>query len=62
MYRPQSNYPRFDGNYRIRLSDGGPDHPANVIALCPNCHRRAHHALDSDGRCCPNRCSLNGTN
>ncbi|MBS1830208.1 MAG: HNH endonuclease [Acidobacteria bacterium] len=28
------------------LSDGGPDHPAAVIALCPNCHRRAHHATD----------------
>src|ERR1700730_497410 len=26
------------------LSDGGPDHPRWVIAICPNCHRRAHHA------------------
>ncbi|MFA9427055.1 HNH endonuclease [Natronorubrum sp. A-ect3] len=26
-----------------RLSDGGPDEPENVIAICPNCHRRAHH-------------------
>ena len=29
-----------------RLSDGGPDHPAHVIALCPNCHRRVHAGAD----------------
>jgi 5-methylcytosine-specific restriction enzyme A len=29
-----------------RLSDGGPDHPAHVIALCPNCHRRVHCGAD----------------
>src|SRR5262249_34191809 len=29
-----------------RLSDGGPDHPAHVIALCPNCHRRVHFGAD----------------
>jgi hypothetical protein len=26
--------------------DGGPDHPAWVIALCPKCHRRAHYGAD----------------
>ena len=30
-----------------RLADDGPDHPAKVIGLCPNCHRRAHHAIDA---------------
>jgi len=30
-----------------RLSDGGPDHPAHVAAVCPNCHRRCHHAADA---------------
>ena len=30
------------------LSDEGPDHPQWVAALCPNCHRRAHHSLDAD--------------
>ena len=29
-----------------RLSDAGPDDPRWVIALCPNCHRRAHHGED----------------
>jgi 5-methylcytosine-specific restriction enzyme A len=29
-----------------RLSDGGPDHPEHVAAVCPNCHRRAHYSVD----------------
>jgi len=31
-----------------RLADDGPDHPDKVIALCANCHRRAHHSRDKD--------------
>jgi 5-methylcytosine-specific restriction protein A len=43
---------RADGSYYLephhirRVSDGGPDHPAFVIALCPNCHRRVHAGAD----------------
>jgi HNH endonuclease len=29
-----------------RVSNGGPDHPAHVISLCPNCHRRVHAGAD----------------
>jgi hypothetical protein len=29
-----------------RLADDGPDDPREVIALCPNCHRRVHHSRD----------------
>jgi 5-methylcytosine-specific restriction enzyme A len=29
-----------------RRADAGPDHPAWVAALCPNCHRRAHYSVD----------------
>ena len=29
-----------------RLSDGGPDRPDAVVAICPNCHRRVHHGVD----------------
>lgn len=39
--------PFLECHHVFRLSDGGPDHPKNVVALCPNCHRRAHFALDS---------------
>jgi hypothetical protein len=34
----------LEPHHTTRLSDEGPDHPARVIALCPNCHRRAHYA------------------
>jgi 5-methylcytosine-specific restriction endonuclease McrA len=39
--------PYLEPHHTKRLSDDGPDHPARVIALCPNCHRRAHYAIDS---------------
>lgn len=32
----------------IHLSDKGPDIEWNVVALCPNDHRRAHHGDDQD--------------
>lgn len=41
--------PYLEPHHVERLSDGGPDHPYWVIALCPNCHRRAHYSKDSLG-------------
>ena len=38
--------PYLEPHHTRRISDGGPDDPAWVIALCPTCHRRAHHAAD----------------
>ena len=38
----------LEPHHTTRLSDEGPDHPAKVIGLCPNCHRRAHHAEDAE--------------
>jgi 5-methylcytosine-specific restriction protein A len=38
--------PYLEPHHIRRLSDGGPDHPAYVIALCPNCHRRVHFGAD----------------
>lgn len=43
------NGPYLECHHIYRLADGGPDHPKNVIALCPNCHRRAHYAKDAVG-------------
>lgn len=37
----------LEPHHTSRLADDGPDHPAKVIGLCPNCHRRAHYAEDS---------------
>ena len=36
----------LETHHTTRVADDGPDHPAKVIGLCPNCHRRAHHAED----------------
>jgi 5-methylcytosine-specific restriction protein A len=40
--------PYLEVHHLHRLSDGGPDRPENVIALCPNCHRRRHEGRDGD--------------
>ncbi|WP_369820078.1 HNH endonuclease [Synechococcus sp. 1G10] len=40
--------PYLEPHHTTRLADGGPDHPGHVIALCPTCHRRVHHAHDGD--------------
>lgn len=39
--------PYLEPHHLRRISDGGPDHPAHVIALCPNCHRRTHLGGDA---------------
>ena len=36
--------PYLEPHHIRRVSDGGPDDPAFVISLCPNCHRRVLHA------------------
>jgi 5-methylcytosine-specific restriction enzyme A len=40
--------PYLEVHHLYRRSDGGPDHPDNIVALCPNCHRRVHHGKDGD--------------
>lgn len=40
--------PYLECHHITRVSDGGPDHPLNVIALCPNCHRRAHYSIEAE--------------
>jgi len=36
----------LEPHHTTRLADDGPDHPAKVIGLCPNWHRRVHHSRD----------------
>lgn len=38
--------PFLEVHHLYRRSDGGLDDPDNVIALCPNCHRRVHYGND----------------
>jgi len=35
--------PYLEIHHRRRLADGGEDTVENAIAICPNCHRRAHY-------------------
>ena len=38
----KDNTPYLEPHHIRRVSDGGPDHPRYVIALCPNCQSEAH--------------------
>lgn len=40
--------PYLEVHHLKKLSDGGPDHPEWVAAICANCHRRCHHSKDAD--------------
>lgn len=40
--------PFLEVHHLYRRSDGGADDPDNVVALCPNCHRRVHYGEDGD--------------
>ncbi len=50
--KQQAPFNRVDGSpylephHTKRISDGGPDHPRWVAAICPNCHCRIHHGND----------------
>jgi 5-methylcytosine-specific restriction protein A len=42
-FKTSANNPFLEIHHIRRLSDGGPDKPSAVAAVCPNCHREAHH-------------------
>ncbi|MCX6629534.1 MAG: HNH endonuclease [Candidatus Solibacter sp.] len=46
-FRTPDGEPFLETHHTTRLADDGPDHPAKVIGLCPNCHRRAHLSKDA---------------
>jgi 5-methylcytosine-specific restriction protein A len=39
--------PYLEPHHIRRLSDGGPDDPRFMGAICPNCHREAHHGTNA---------------
>ena len=41
--RASDNSPYLEVHHKISLSNGGKDTLENVIAICPNCHRKFHH-------------------
>jgi hypothetical protein len=38
----------LETHHVVPLSEGGPDHERNVVAICPNDHREAHHGERRD--------------
>jgi 5-methylcytosine-specific restriction protein A len=46
--RRDGSGPYLEPHHIHRVSDGGPDDPRFVAALCPNCHRNAHYGVDGD--------------
>ena len=40
--------PFLEAHHIRRRSDGGPDHPRWVAAICPNCHREVHFGKKGD--------------
>jgi 5-methylcytosine-specific restriction protein A len=45
--RPDGS-PYLEPHHILRLSDGGPDDPRWVAAICPNCHREIHHGQNGN--------------
>ena len=42
-FKKSNGDPYLEVHHIKRLSDGGPDKPEWVAAVCPNCHGEAHH-------------------
>ena len=44
----KNNEPYLEEHHVIQLSDGGEDKMNNVVAICPNCHRKMHVLNDKN--------------
>lgn len=40
--RAKDNEPYLEVHHSVQLANGGKDNVENALALCPNCHRKAH--------------------
>lgn len=45
--RDSDNTPYLEVHHIVRLADGGDDTVENAVALCPNCHRKAHYGQNN---------------
>lgn len=41
-FKDKFGIPFLEGHHIVSLAEGGPDTEENVVALCPNCHRKMH--------------------
>lgn len=42
--------PYLEPHHTTRVSDGGPDHPMFVGAICPTCHREIHYGAEGQSK------------
>lgn len=42
-FKRKDGSPYLEPHHIDRLSDGGPDHPSAIGAICPACHREVHY-------------------
>jgi len=47
-FKKKDGRPYLEPHHINRVSDGGPDHPLHVGAICPTCHRNIHFGLDGN--------------
>lgn len=40
--------PYLEVHHVLPLAQGGSDRACNAVAVCPNCHRKFHHGIDSN--------------
>jgi 5-methylcytosine-specific restriction protein A len=47
FFRKSDGSPYLEVHHKVQLSQGGMDTIGNVLALCPNCHRKLHFGQES---------------
>lgn len=47
-FKDKSGQYFLEGHHVVYLSQGGEDTITNAVALCPNCHKKCHHAQDTE--------------
>jgi 5-methylcytosine-specific restriction endonuclease McrA len=47
-FTTRNGEPYLEVHHMTPVSKGGADHPSNVSAICPNCHRRTEISMDGE--------------
>ena len=47
-FKTKQGRPYLEPHHIRRISDGGPDDPRWVAAVCPNCHKEVHYGISGD--------------
>jgi 5-methylcytosine-specific restriction protein A len=47
-FKTKKGRPYLEPHHIRRISDGGPDDPRWVAAVCPNCHKEVHYGINGN--------------